>query len=148
MSCLRVGEAELARRNFCRRAQHSPVAQAHLETAVGQLCRMQKGCGGECQMIHHFQGCVIWGCKRRVAAGRDGPSSQLLAGAAELVWQELLDRLTYFSREYLNSLAIEVHIVAVVFGMAFHRRIQIDYWNFLGSDDFCRNRIAGSDPLV
>ena len=48
----------------------------------------------------------------------------------------------------LNSLAIEVDIIAVEFWMAAHRGVEIDGRNFLRGHDFCGDGIASRNPFV
>jgi hypothetical protein len=62
--------------------------------------------------------------------------------------QEFLDLDGDLVSLNLNSLAIEVDIVAVVFGMASHRRVQIVDRNIPCGHNFRRNRVASRDPLV
>src|SRR5258705_10002428 len=51
---------------------------------------------------------------RRVAQSSDSLGA---LPVEKLRWQQLLDRFTYLSRKNLNTLAIEVDVVAVEFGM-------------------------------
>ena len=69
-------------------------------------------------------------------------------GNLKLLRQQLLDLDRNLSRLNLDALAAEVDVVAVVFGMGTHRRVEIVNWNFLRGHDFRSQGIASRNPFV
>jgi len=84
------------------------------------------------------------GHSQRRPRGRRAPLLENL----KLLRQQLLDLGGDLGRLNLDALVAEVDIVAVVFGMGVHRRVEIVNWNFLRGHNFRGKGIASRDPLV
>ena len=65
-----------------------------------------------------------------------------------LSWEQPLNRLTNLGGENLITLAIEVNVVAMEFGMSSYRRIEVDNWNLLGRHDFACQSVPSRNSLV
>src|SRR5262245_41696510 len=75
-------------------------------------------------------------------------SKILLEGSRISARQQLLDRSANLIRKNLNSLAVEVDVVTVEFGMSSNRSVEINGRNFLHFDYLCGQRVASRDSLV
>src|SRR6266478_10135168 len=67
---------------------------------------------------------------------------------AELAWQNFFDLGGNLGCLNLNSLVIEMDVVAVVFRMAAQRGVEIVGRNLLRSHDFRSDAISGRDSII
>src|SRR5713226_5082740 len=90
--------------------------------------------------------CGRWTGWRRPPQYDSGPAGKIRLDS--LTRQKLLDLHGDLRRLNLNPLTVEMHVVAVVFGMSSHRRVEVIYGNRVRGHDFRRDGVASGDAFV